>query len=60
MGHEAIAGRTTSQAASAVAAYGVLKIGGSAEANFYLGDGAGSAIYTNTGRFFYGGVQVKF
>jgi outer membrane receptor protein involved in Fe transport len=25
-----------------------------------LGDGAGSAIYTNTGRFFYGGVQVKF
>lgn len=28
-------------AASAVAAYGVLKIGGSAEANFYLGDGAG-------------------
>jgi outer membrane receptor protein involved in Fe transport len=25
-----------------------------------LGDGAGSAIYSNTGRFFYGGVQVKF
>ena len=25
-----------------------------------LGDGAGSAIYTNTGRFFYGGIQVKF
>ncbi len=25
-----------------------------------LGDGAGSAIYTNTGRFFYGGVSVKF
>jgi outer membrane receptor protein involved in Fe transport len=25
-----------------------------------LADGASSAIYTNTGRFFYGGVQVKF
>lgn len=25
-----------------------------------LGDGAGSAIFPNTGRFFYGGVQVKF
>jgi len=25
-----------------------------------LAGGAGSAIYTNTGRFFYGGVQVKF
>ncbi|WP_310476711.1 TonB-dependent receptor domain-containing protein [Sandarakinorhabdus sp.] len=25
-----------------------------------LGNGAGSGIYTNTGRFFYGGVQVKF
>ncbi len=25
-----------------------------------LGDGAGSAIYSNTGRFFYGGVSVKF
>lgn len=25
-----------------------------------LADGPGSGIYTNTGRFFYGGVQVKF